>query len=65
MEDGPVDGLDAVRNGLDGDGVISSRLQVRQRKVRVVDGHAAAVPVERLQLVVRHLERKNDFIELL
>ena len=60
LVDGPVDGLDAVCDGLDGDGVISSGLQVRQREVSVVDGHAAAVPIERLQLVVRHLERKND-----
>ena len=64
LEDGPFHGLDAVCDGLDGDGVIPSGLQVEQCKVGFVDGHAAAVLVERLQLVVRYLERINIFAKL-
>ena len=64
LEDEPFNGLDAVCNGLDGDGVIPSGLQIGQCKVGVSDSHAAAVPVERLQLVVSYLERINKFAKL-
>jgi hypothetical protein len=55
LEDGPVHGLDAVCDCLDGDGVVPARLKVGQREVGLVNSHAAAVPVESLQFVVCHL----------
>ncbi len=55
LEDGPVHGLDAVCDCLDGDGVVPAGLKVGQREVGLVHSHAAAVTVEGLQLVVGYL----------
>ncbi len=55
LSDCSLEGLDAVRDRLDRNGVVPSRLEIGQGEVGVVDDDAAAVTVKRFQLVVRHL----------
>ena len=63
MENGSLDGLYALGDRLDGDGVISAGLKIGEREVGVLDEDGAAVAVKRLQVVVRHLEeiRKRGY----
>ena len=60
LEDGPINGFNSVCDGLDGDGIVPARLKVGEGEVGLVHDGAAAVPVEGLQLVVRHLRRRNE-----
>lgn len=53
-----LDGLHPVADGLDGDGVVAARLQLRDGEALCLHHHARAVPVECLQLCVLDLNKK-------
>ena len=51
-----LDGLHAVADRLDGDGVVAARLQLVDGEPGVLHHHARAVAVEGLQLIVLDLK---------
>ena len=53
---GPLDGLDALGDGLDGDGVVPARLEIREGEEGVRHENVRTVPVEGLQIMVGNLK---------
>ena len=53
-----LDGLHAVADGLDGDGVVPARLELGDGEALCLHHNTGAVPVERLQLRVLDLNDK-------